>query len=732
MVGISPILPDDDAPSFLGVPPIELAKFQQGSRQWFFRLINQEECHGLLELVWNNVNHCLESYRGTADVSNFAELILLEESEVETIGERIRRDVLNQLGSAQQRQHFYYQHAPLFKTLGCWLSGVTSIPYAWRRDAGLLLQTHAKIVGSGHPTLSQSYQFDQIARQAGLNLGEVFATSFSQHPLIQDAAFELPVFLLGLAWFPATRFPETLGVNLALCSYLDQLNGLYEVAGNPLFGQASGGSYRPLALAAIDHYLAEVDPKSHAQIATGHACAMGFIHKNESRLASELMDDVRFSNAADMVALIEKLGPHGCGYHKRGTLADQPIDHWLNPQMFNAHATIQALANSRYVKAGQPGKSALMNLISNPKGRMFGVFSTRDIHVVDTWIATLNTEKKGTDARLPPTRLHIEYPAGPCDTAFAEARQKALAKYSRYPLQKLYPLFLHIDKALDALPMARHFAERWLARHRDTVQKEGLPFSPYSHHQLDLWLAAQHKRQVESYRPLTDAPEETREEIIADAIKLAPLTLIDGAWLRNIVTPTSATSPIGALLYRTLLDELGQGDPTIHHGNIYQDLLASMGVELGDFTAQSFASSPHFDSECLQVPVFWLAISLFPKSFQPETLGLNLAMELSGVGGEYRRAADVLRHYGFSSMFTDLHNTIDNVVSGHTAWAIEAIKQHLDDVAQSGGHKELSHHWRRIWVGYRALSPPTESLLSTLRAFAQRSFTKITQRQDAL
>ncbi|KAA6171605.1 hypothetical protein F3K50_17255 [Pseudomonas marginalis] len=148
MVGIFPLLPDD-VPSSLEVSSIELDKFQQGSRQWFFRLINQEECHGLLELVWNNVNHCSEAYRCSADASNFAELIIVEKSAAETLGERVRRDVFNQLESERRRQHFYYQHAPLFKTLGCWLSGVISIPYAWRRDAGLLLQTHAKIVGAG-------------------------------------------------------------------------------------------------------------------------------------------------------------------------------------------------------------------------------------------------------------------------------------------------------------------------------------------------------------------------------------------------------------------------------------------------------------------------------------------------------------------------------------------------------------------------------------------------------
>jgi hypothetical protein len=102
-------------------------------------------------------------------------------------------------------------------------------------------------------------------------------------------------------------------------------------------------------------------------------------------------------------------------------------------------------------------------------------------------------------------------------------------------------------------------------------------------------------------------------------------------------------------------------------------------------------------------------------------------MELSGVGGEYRRSADVLRHYGFSSMFTDLHNTIDNVVSGHTAWAIEAIKQHLDDILQKGGEQELAKHWERLWVGYRSLTPPSEPWFAAMSTFLQRTFNKLTQ-----
>jgi hypothetical protein len=85
-------------------------------------------------------------------------------------------------------------------------------------------------------------------------------------------------------------------------------------------------------------------------------------------------------------------------------------------------------------------------------------------------------------------------------------------------------------------------------------------------------------------------------------------------------------------------------------------------------------------------------------------------MELSGVGGEYRRSGDVLRYYGFSAQFTELHNSIDNVATGHTAWAIDAIKAHLDDTRQRGGVKDVAADWKRIWTGYRSLQPPKRGL----------------------
>ncbi|MDF9619786.1 iron-containing redox enzyme family protein [Pseudomonas entomophila] len=724
MANLAQEVPAFTAPSFLAITPTALGQVRLNARQWFFRLVNQEERHGLLELVWTQVTQRFAAYR---DASTLQAVAIDQPSRA--LHERLRADYPALIPDSARKRHFYFQHAPLFKVMGGWLDGVTSIAHAWRADSGQLLKIHALMVGGGYPQRSQSRLFDQAAHRVGMAVAEVFSHRFCDDPAIEDAAFELPVFLLALACFPRAFHAETLGVNLALCDYVDQLNALRE-GDTALFGQPQATAYHGMAVSALDLFLQRASVADSARVGAGYRCALAMIETHERHLAQVLADPQRFNEHAAMVALIDRLGRHGCGYHQRGQLAGEPIDHWLAPETFCPHATVKALADSRYVRPGQPARSALLNIIGKPTGSMFGVFSGDDIAVVERWVSTLapTTERPTANAEgTPPTPVAVTL----CEQALAQANRLALKKYRHLSLRALYPLFLQIDQAPDALPAARAFADAWLARHRLGLRREGLPFSPYSHEALAQWLEAQHARQVQSYRPLVGAPEETREDIVADALSLAPLTLIDGAWLRQVVAPASVTTPIGALLYRTLIDELGQGDSALHHGNIYQQLLASMGQDVGSFVEPGFATARHFEDDDLRVPVFWLAISLFPQRYQPETLGLNLAMELSGVGGEYRRSADVLRHYGFSALFTDLHNTIDNVVSGHTAWAIEAIRQHLDDALQRGGEQEQARHWERIWVGYRALSPPSGSPLQWVKDRLHSIRHTFTQRRGA-
>jgi hypothetical protein len=89
----------------------------------------------------------------------------------------------------------------------------------------------------------------------------------------------------------------------------------------------------------------------------------------------------------------------------------------------------------------------------------------------------------------------------------------------------------------------------------------------------------------------------------------------------------------------------------------------------------------------------------------PEILGLNLAVELAGVGGPYMQARDTLRHFKLPTLFVDIHLAADNISQGHTAKSLLAIKLYMDQVAVREGPHNLDSTWRRIWSGVRSTLP---------------------------
>ncbi|URM39588.1 iron-containing redox enzyme family protein [Acinetobacter sp. AS23] len=692
-------------PAFLPIPSTILKDIHLKDRQWFTKLVHLEEVYPYLGIIWKNL-YFLFSKEIKTNPNNLS--YALAESQFTTDKDILKQpsEYINILKNKAYYQFFYTQFSPLFKTIGSWLTGISSINYAWKEEGGILLKIHADMVGNGNISHSLSHKFELDASTVDLIFPDVFNNSFTQNLNIQDYAFNLPVFLLSISQFPEKLYPESLGVNLAMGRYIDNLSTINQYD-KSIFSHLKQKDFTRRSILAINQYIKDNDALD--KINNGYNTTLNIIRKFEDSIFSDLVDPKQFSNDTAMLSLIQKLGKYGHGYHKRGKLSEKPIDDWLISDNFSPKHLLNVLASSRYVSPGHPEKSTFVKLIKNPKGAMFGVFSEQDIDIVETWIRDLNNQDTAQSNFFANNYNNKDNstPIKDLDKQIIEqANLKALDKYSNFTLQELYPLFLHAGCYPDVLPTAKHFAQNWLTAHKQALKQEGLPFYPYSHERLDNWLDVQHLHQVNSYIPLEGIPEESREDIINDAIGLAPLTLIDGAWLRNTSIPARVNTYIGALQYRTLLDELGGGDINLHHGNIYKQLLKSMEIDIGKFTDKKFATSILFNEENLKVPTFWLAISLFPHSFLPETLGLNLAMELSGVGGEYRRSGDILSYYGFSSLFTSLHNTIDNVVTGHSAWAIDAIKHHLDNIFQQGGEQAREQHWERIWTGYRSLNHP--------------------------
>jgi len=214
-----------------------------------------------------------------------------------------------------------------------------------------------------------------------------------------------------------------------------------------------------------------------------------------------------------------------------------------------------------------------------------------------------------------------------------------------------------------------------------------------------------HREQVESYRPPDVRPEAPKDAFIEATVQLAPLILIDGGWLQGMASPALIHTTVGRMLFHVLVEEIGEGKPAEHHANIYRNLLKAMGVEPPPVDTWEFARWSRLEDASFDVPALWLSISCFPRHFLPEILGLNLAVELAGVGGPYMEARDTLRRFRYPTLFVDVHNAADNVSVGHAAWAMNAIKRHLDEVAERDGPHNVDRIWHRIWTGVRATLP---------------------------
>jgi Iron-containing redox enzyme len=284
--------------------------------------------------------------------------------------------------------------------------------------------------------------------------------------------------------------------------------------------------------------------------------------------------------------------------------------------------------------------------------------------------------------------------------------------------RRVYHRLLNLEQYPDTVSDALDFAETRLARAARNIHRapEEIPFLDYSRHNLHKWFDERALLQARSYEAKPSGQVKTREEVIEEAVNLCPMILIDGAWIQRWAHAGLSDTPIGSLLYQILSDEIGNGNTKHNHPNIYRDLMSQMGVDIPDFRSEEFIKSTIFDDDAFEVPAFWLSISQFPRRFLPETLGLNLAMELSGVGGAYRTARDDLKRYDFDTQFVDLHNTIDNVSNGHSAMALSAVDMYMDDIFATHDATTASAYWRRIWVGFRALSTQKGRWIDTIKS----------------
>lgn len=193
-----------------------------------------------------------------------------------------------------------------------------------------------------------------------------------------------------------------------------------------------------------------------------------------------------------------------------------------------------------------------------------------------------------------------------------------------------------------------------------------------------------------------------RQQAAKVLTNLAPLKLVDGAWLgriHQIMTPF-ALRPITKQAWQVLSEELGDGDLELNHVYLFNKLLHEVGVRLPAPHDPSFTDLRHgMDNELVwRAAVTQLLISLFPQDFLPEILGYSLHFE--GLSMETMVLSRELQELKLDARYFLLHVSIDNAHSGHAMMTAHTVAAYMTHIIETETDAVATTTWRRIQAGY--------------------------------
>lgn len=613
-------------------------------------------------------------------------------------------------GSSEALAHaLLRQSAPLASVLGAWLQGM-SAPGVFEDEVHLrILALFADDIGVGDPRSSRHDEFKMLAKRHGRPELAVDAVELAAERPIRDHMFALPA-----ALFAITRRSDEFAPLIAGIDVVMRTAGMLPCWSALRSGEGAESEWARLDLSRSTGATDVADPLELSRTVAARFCGTGAEARRRVELgAAWMLSALRSWNgllldeaaaALDpqraMEQLIRERAREGAVYHQGFKMGDGTLSELLERAKTDPAPLLQELAATRMVKPGNAERSSLVNGLIGPKGPMFRVFSPDDVEIISKWIDSL-ADPEPRPALPPPARAPKAL-----DLAALEAAGTPEDGVEPGDIREAY----YVLQGRALAPATRRFAvryvKRWLARAKLSVGRtdRSLP-EKWTPAGLRPWLLDKHDKHGVEFEAGKSNELPSREAVVDSTLQLAPLTLIDGSWLQGFTDAGLATTRFGFPLFETYWDELGNGDIEINHPKIYRDVLREMGIELAPTGSREFAYDTRFREESLERPVYWLCLGKLPHTFLPEILGMNLAMELSGVGGSYRTARTFMKHYGFSTHFVDLHNTIDNVSTGHSAWAADAIDTHMRTVAKLSNPAEFAAEWQRVRVGYESLAP---------------------------
>ncbi len=607
------------------------------------------------------------------------------------------------------------QYAPIYFTELSWLAGVVQTATNQTPLAIELMGTYLRLTDGENsiPFSREIYRAYLLA--SGIELPPLHTAEFAKQPEIGEEIFDFAAIQLALAQFPRVFFPEILGFTLSYCQSACLLEQFFpERSETKLPGFiASKNNKRKLEvtniLTIIKTYLSEFDPNADGlwqRVQTGFWLHQQQLEICGHRLTTQLHTSLSPRQA--MEKLFSRLIPNAIGHHGKIRLGGKTIDEWFKETPFKSANFLASLMHTPYVDRTKPENSKLLQFFEFG-GPMFGVLDENGKAIIKNWLLTelnpgLGIGKKHISANYKvglKTLSSDPIPKHDPVTIQLDNRQVEQNDYAKLSNREIYYYLVNNDLYPEVLLTAQQRVNRvltWAKYFRH------LPFRHYTHQAFEAYIKATYQREVDAYKPLHNKPKLSQNAYVWGIEQFAPTILTDGCWLQGIhQLDYFSNHYIGSLLQKIYRDETGNGILEQNHPHIYQELLDSLAIKLPPIHSNGFINHPTFLDSAFDIPVYLMAISKLPSAFLPELLGLNMAIEISGLGRVYLRLSEELKFWGINSAIVDIHTSIDNLSTGHSALAIKAIEAYLDEVSANYGEQQMQAHWLRIFTGYCSL-----------------------------
>ncbi len=662
-------------------------------RQLFYQLNQPTPLHALMprayDLISQEINKAESIYLSSIIQDyNLEKLLQLQADRIAALPEHL----LNE----KNVRECVTQTAAILMTQPCWLQHITQSSTSQSPIAVQLLAIYLQLTGKGQRGTDLLVLHRALLLATGVEAPELYCYDYSQQANVLSEMIDFAVVQLALARFPRVLFPEIVGFTLAYC----QMPTLIEVCfpkqhHTPLIFFTQRQKRVEQQLPCLHHCIHEylsLFPRQQQllwqRIQKGFWLYQLHMQRCRDRLSSLLEQPPSVQQLA--ATLFQQKAAAAIGHHHKVQLQGKWLDQWFAGMPDNSGEFLQALKQSVYVNKQKPAESPLLNLFDF-NGPMFGVLKASERVILLNWLnedsaeAVIIEEKKKKPV-IGGTVFEVIPP---------------IRKYAKSSHKELYYYLLNADLFPDVLPTARDKVIRLL---KACAMFNWPPFKRYSHQRFDAYIENIYQREIRAYQPLQGKPRFSKQAYIWGLEQMAPMILIDGCWLQNSLSLHNVNAEISEILFSIYCDEVGNGRLKQNHPYIFQQLLDSLSIQVPPVHSIAFIKHPGFIDSAFDLPVYMLSLSCFPEQFLPELLGLNMAIELSGLGKGYMQLVDEWNYWGIDPTIAKIHISIDNAVNGHTFLAKKAIQHYMDEILlRTGEDSLLDEHWKRIYNGYASL-----------------------------